>query len=463
MSTATDPPRVRTVIVGAGITGLTAGITLQRNDHPPVILECSDRPGGVIRSERAGDFLFEHGPNSLMKKSAPVDDFLSSLSLSDQICEARSISSNRFVLRDGILHMIPTGLLAFLTTNLLSVPGKLRAVTEPFRSPQPADDRESLAGLIERRFGAEILNYLVDPFVAGVYAGSPEDLEASAMSSVASWDREHGSILKGALASNLEKDATPDSSVERALVSFDDGLDTLPRTIARRLSDQIRYNTRVDRIEPVPEKDQFDLHYTENGERTGTLRARNVVLTVPARTAADLLDGLSPDPTPALRSIPYPPLASVFFGYETYRGEHPLNGFGFLVPSRENRSILGSLWTSSIFPGRAPADGAAMTTFVGGGRDPELARKPKSELRDLVYRELDDLINLSAEPARVRVKKWDHAIPQYTPGHGRRVEQLRQFEERNPGLYIRGNYTDGVSVPACIENGRETAAQIEPS
>ncbi len=464
MNPPTDPDVMDTVVIGAGITGLTAAFHLSRNNVPVQVLEASSNPGGVMQSERIGDFLVERGPNSLQKTSSVVANLFTSLNLDKEVCEARSVANNRFVFKEGKLHRFPTGPLSFLNTRLLSFRGKWNVLLEFFRKPGTSHDNETLSSLIERRFGSEVLKFLVNPFVAGVYAGSPERLEAStATAKVARWERRSGSILKGALASFLEPTENPNPSVEHALVSFRDGLQTLPRKIAEQLDEQIQYSSRVRSVQSSSSRGRYRITFSpgdEGHDSDRELRAQNVLLAVPAYEAARIINELNSSISSVLNAIEYPPLASVFFGYERYTGDRDLNGFGFLVPETENRRILGSLWNASIFPHRAPEEGAAMTTFVGGGREPDQARRSRSELVEIVYKELNDILGVERRPDFVRVQQWNRSIPQYTPGHGRRVDRIRRVEKNNPGLYIRGNFTDGVSVPACIETGTRTANEI---
>jgi oxygen-dependent protoporphyrinogen oxidase len=451
-----------TIVVGAGISGLSTAYGLQKKGMDVALLEASGRSGGVIESRRIGSFLLEYGPNSLLKKSREVEELISELDLGSEVQVAGDQASRRYVVRDDQLHPVPMSVSGFLNTDLLSWGGKLSLLLEPLRKPGGVTDDEALSSFVTRRLGHEALTYLVNPMVAGIYAGDPNEMSAlSAAEKFARWEREYGSVLKGAMTSKLEQpDRTPDDGVERELISFRGGLETLTERLSERLSNVFRHNHRVESVARSSHENQFRVVAQVNGTSTKTFLADQLILSIPAYNAADLLEPVDQEVSSSLKQIDYPPVSVVHFGYETYDGDHPLDGFGFLVPEAEQCDILGSLWNATIFPDRAPEGGAVFTTFVGGARQPDLARKSDDELVSLVRSDLNDLVGVDQSPDVVHIKRWKRAIPQYNLGHQQIMEEVERFEEDQPGIHIRSNFRDSASVPGCITNGMSLADEI---
>ncbi len=452
-----------TVVVGGGISGLCTAFRLYQQDQDVALLEASDRPGGVIQSKRMGSFLFEYGPNSLLKKSNDIKRLISELDLEEAMQVAGDQASRRYIVRDGQLQPVPMSVKAFLNTNLLSLSGKLSLLLEPLRKPGGMTDDETLASFVRRRLGEETLRYLVNPMIAGVYAGAPREMSAiSGAEKFARWEREYGSILAGAMSTKLEQpDRSTEEEVTRELISFRGGLQTLTDRLSDRLSEVIYHERDVVSIGRSSPTDPFQITVEEGGDTSReTVSASRVVVSVPAYAAANLLEPFGHGASEALSGIDYPPVSVVHFGYENYQGDHPLDGFGFLVPEVEQRDILGSLWNASIFPNRAPDGGAVFTTFVGGARQPEMAGKTEDELVKRVREELEDLIGVDQRPDVVHVKRWERAIPQYNVGHQHIMERIDSFEDEHRGIHIHSNFRNGVSVPACIQNGFSLAERI---
>jgi oxygen-dependent protoporphyrinogen oxidase len=302
---------------------------------------------------------------------------------------------------------------------------------------------------VSRRLGREFLEYAVDPFVSGVYAGDPERLSVQAtFPKLAVLERDHGGLIRGAIA-KIGKPRAPRPS-QRGIYSFRDGLGQLPVAISARLGDALWCNARVTAL--GRDSDGFRIEVERCSERT-TLAADRVVIATPADIASHLVRSLVPDLADNLAAIEYAPVAVVATAFSRTAVQHSLDGFGCLVPRLERRTLLGSLWNSSLFPGRAPEGAVLLSNFVGGARHSDLIDRSDDELTRLVVEDLGRLLGVTEPPTWSRVIRHRRAIPQYVIGHAARVERIEQATARIPGLSLVGNYLRGVAVGDCLERG----------
>jgi oxygen-dependent protoporphyrinogen oxidase len=462
--TKSNSPEV--IVIGGGISGLAAAYWLRQRGCKIVLLERGERVGGVMRSERISGFLFEHGPTSLMTNHPDVLRFCDAVGLTDRLVEANPFSRRRYVMRGGRLLPLPGGPADFLRTPIWSGAAKLRLVAEPFIAPHRSDQEESVAQFITRRFGREVLDYGFDPFVSGVYAGDPERLSMqSTFSRLVEWERSSGSVVKGILfgrrsdrsRSGAPSAVKPASPLKRRFFSFQDGVAELPLAIGRQLGDAVRLSSRVTRLSPSGTGWTVEASEAQ-GQRT--YQAQAVVLAAPAPVTAGLVEPLAPAAGRALNEIPYAPIAIVGLGFRRSDVGHPLDGFGCLLPGREGRKLLGSLWSSTIFPGRAPEGMVTLTNYLGGAKRPELIGSHDDELIAVTMNELRIWLGVTGEPQAVRVVRWPRAIPQYTIGHAQRLAAIESGMEKWPTLVPAGNYLRGVSVPDCILQTRQLADRL---
>lgn len=447
-------------IIGAGISGLGVAHFLRRKGLHVMVLERSARAGGVIRTRRLRGFLFDQGPNSTLNASAALKQIIADLNLRDRMVTAGTHAGNRYVWRRGKLRLVPMGPGALVQTDLLTWRGKIRLLAEPLIPPKKDGGDESVAQFVRRRLGQEFLDYLINPFVAGVYAGDPSQLSIrAAFRRVYDLEQQHGGLIRGFVAKRKAAKRTGQPDRTRAgLISFDAGMQVLTDALARSLGTALVLQTEVQEL--VAEKEGFRiLASTPAGERVA-IHSRQVVLATPARQSARLLRRLSPAASRALEEIPYAPVAVVFMGYPEHAPRRSLNGFGFLVPAVERRQILGCIWSSSLFPHRAPDGFVALTTFVGGTRQPELAALEEKPLSSLVQKELAELMGLSGSPEFTAVKKWKQAIPQYDLQHESRLRAIEAAEQAIPGLHVAGNFRRGISVADCLDQAAELAERI---
>lgn len=437
-------------ILGAGISGLSVAYALARKNIPAAVYEKSDEVGGAIRSVRKGDWLVEEGPNTLMVKSQSLWDLLDELELGEEVVEANNAAKKRFIVKDGELLPLPTSPLNFLKSPLLSASGKLRLLREPFAEASVHHD-ESVAEFIRRRLGSEPLDYGVNPFISGIYAGDPESLSVKhTFSSLWNMEQKHGSLLKGMI-----KKGRGGSSDRRALISFEEGNQTLPSAMARVLGDDLHLSTEV--VSVRKDHDKWIVQ-TQNGDTTSEHRHDCLVCTLPAHALPAIF---TEDSFQKLAGITYVPLSVLALGYHHRQISHPLDGFGMLVPEVEKLNLLGSLFSSTLFPGRAPENHHLLSCFIGGARKPELAPLPEEELEEMVSSELDNLLGIEGDPAFRYHRKWQKAIPQYEVGYDYYISLMKDIEKKHRGLYLEGNFRGGVSVPDCIATGFETAQKAQ--
>ena len=451
----TNRPALPVAVLGAGITGLTAAWQLQRAGIPVMVLEAAPAAGGVIRSTRHGDWLQESGPNSLLEGSPAVAEFVDAVGLGPRRLYAADSAKNRYVVRDGRLVAMPGSPWGFLRTPLFSLGAKLGLIGELWRARAPADREESVADFVERRLGREFLDYAVNPFVGGVYSGDPRRLSVRhAFPKLHALEQKHRSLLLGSL-----KQRNTSGGPKGRIFSFPEGLAELPAALARALGDAVRTSHRVQTIRRSG--DRWEIDGLAGGvPRTEVCSA--VVCALPADALAAVRFEGAPEAAKlsALREIEQPAVVSVFTGFRREDVAHPLDGFGLLMPEVERRRILGTLFSSTLFPGRAPAGHVALTTFVGGTRSPELAALDDDALRRLVREELGALLGVRGDPVFFSVTRWPRAIPQYTVGYARFKNLFAAAEAGAPGLFIGGNARDGISLANCIESGRRLAEAV---
>lgn len=435
------------LVIGAGISGLTAAFHLVRGGLDVAVIEASGRVGGAVRTLRDGPWVFELGPNTVLESRPAVGRLVREAGLEGEKLAASPEAKKRYLWVGDRLRALPSGPLSFVTTPLFPVSAKLRLLREPWIGRPPEGTEESIAAFVRRRLGQAFLDYAVGPFVSGVYAGDPERLSVRwAVSRIYALERDHGSLIRGALAKR--KGPQPGGG----MISMAGGLEELPRRLAAAVG-EVRTGVACRAVRPAAGGFEAE---TE----AGALRARQVVLAVPADALAGALDGMTGGRSRALAEIPYAPVAVACYGFRRADVRHPLDGFGFLAPRKESLRILGCLFPSTLFTGRAPDGHVAIAAFAGGRTDPGILDLDDDALHGAILADLDRSLGLASEPVVRHLARWPRAIPQYEVGHGRFVELAGGIEREYPGLHLAGNFRGGVSVPDCIQNATELAGRL---
>jgi oxygen-dependent protoporphyrinogen oxidase len=448
------------VVVGAGLSGLTSAFLLRRRGARVLMVEAATRPGGVIESVRRDGALYEKGPNSGLDTTPLVNELLASAGIRDQRLDASAMAAKRYILRDGALLALPMSPGAFFGTSLFSWRAKLGLLREPFVAKSAAAAEETVAGFVRRRLGREFLDYAIEPFVAGIYAGDPDLLSVpAAFPRLFALEQQYGSLIRGQILGARERKKRAEKAKNAAAsFSFRRGMQTLTDALAR--DQRIDVGARVAGVRREP--DGAYVLACERGAAAADrfeLRARAVVLAVPAYEAAQLVGGVAAEAAPALEAIVYPAVASVASCYRRADVAHPLDGFGFLAPRKEAPPILGCLFSSSMFEGRAEASTVLLTTFVGGVRSAPLALRSEDEIAASVTAALEGYLG-AKRPLWQEVTRWPRAIPQYTLVHLQRFAAVERAVAAAPGLRFCANWRGGVSVADCIKAANASADAI---
>ena len=445
-----------TIVVGAGISGLTCAHVLKKSGQNVLLFEAASRPGGVIQSIEEGGYLFELGPQSFSATSE-VAELCGDLGLAGELLEAPH-GAPRYVLIGDKLVSVPLSP-ALLTSNLLSLSTKFSFLRDVLGKTSPPDMDESIAAFVQRKFSAELLDRLVGPFVSGIYAGDPEQLSLrAAFPKLYEAEKTAGSVIRGALvlgkAAGRETVSRP--RPRPGLLSFRAGNETLIRALAKSLGPALRCKVEICRVRQAERGFRLKIQSSAGEEFV----CDRLVLATPTTASAQMLQHIAPAASGRLHKISYAPVAVVSLGYKREQVRHSLRGFGFLVPRSSGRRTLGTVWNSSLFPGRAPEDQVLLTSFVGGATDPAAASLSREELAALVHREIASILHITGNPAVNRVTPYSKAIPQYNLGHRELLETIQDAVARIPDLWIIGNYWKGPSIGACVEHAMAIADAI---
>lgn len=443
------------VVIGGGISGLACAYRLQQTGIPVRVLEAGTRVGGLIATKGVDGFQFEVGPQSFLS-TQPLLKLIDALGLNDELLRADP-KAPRYILSHGRLIPAPLSPPSLLTTPLLGASTKWRIFTEMLHRTRPPANDESIASFVRRKFGGELLDQLVAPFVSGVYAGDPERLSLRAsFPMLYEFEAKYGSILRGAMKSRPPKGTPRDG-----LCSFRKGIETLPRTLGERLGDLLLKETSVIALRrgQANGKPSFEIDVTRRDHRE-TLLANTVVVAAPTETASQILKGLSYQFAPAFARIKYAPVAVVGAGYRREQVQHVGDGFGFLAPRSEGLRVLGTVWNSSLFPGRAPDNMACFTSFAGGATDPGLCELSDDEISRIVCGEVERVLRITGKPVTTMIHRYARALPQYNQGHAETISTLAALTSGIPGLFLAGNYLSGPSIGACVEQANQAADAV---
>jgi protoporphyrinogen/coproporphyrinogen III oxidase len=443
-------------VIGGGITGLTAAFRLRKHGVPVTVYEATDRVGGAIQSIKWDGYLAEFGPNTILETSPDIAGLVEDLGLADRRVYSHPSAKNRYLVRDGRLIKMPESPLDFIRTPLFSATAKFQVLLEPFIGRWTGEE-ESVAEFVKRRLGREFLNQAVDALVGGIYAGNPWKLSVrEAFPKLFALEQKYGSLIKGQIFGARERKKRGEVAKPNApKFSFDEGLHVLPDALRQKLHAAIRLRTPVKKI--AHSMDGWSVTSADGVEAkhsavvfAGTAYAFARIKIEPCRSINLSQFGL----------IDYPPVASVVLGFRRKDVAHPLDGFGMLIPCVEGFRILGTIFSSSLFPNRAPAGCVTLTSYLGGARAPSLAQKSPGELFRITYEDLRPLLGLTGQPTFKHHVLFPKAIPQYELGYDCFKKLMSEIEGDLPGLFLAGQYRDGISVSDCIASGSKTAKRV---
>lgn len=462
--------RKKVIIIGGGITGLSTAYFLQEKSKEtacPVditLIEGEKRLGGKIRTERVDDFIIEGGPDSFITQKPGALDLCRRLGMTDQLVQTRAVEKAVYILSDGKLISLPEGfnlmvpgrLTPFLFSPLVSPAGKARMGLDLLIPRKDSPEDESIASFVRRRLGEEALQKFAEPILAGIFAGDAEKLSLRAtFPQFASLEKSSGSLIWGMWMRRWDAARKGRPKPEWTLfVTLREGLSSLVASIREKL----------DGVRLVPDQKVCGVKPQKKGYEVSLENERYladaVVVTTKTDTAAGWIEGWNPSLSSLLREIEYVSTATVSLGFRKEDVHHPMNGFGFVVPRREGRKIIASTWSSTKFPGRAPAGHVLIRAFIGGAHHEDIIHRDDADLITLVREELRSIMGIQAEPVVAKAFRWVKANPQYNIGHLDRVAEIEKETKKHPGFFLTGAAYRGVGIPDCIRQGMETAEKI---
>jgi len=450
----------RIVVIGGGVSGLAAAHRVLEFGHHVTLLEASSRLGGTIQTTHRDGFLLERGPDSFISEKPEALQLAKRLGLESQLIQTNEEYRRSFIVRNGRLRAVPEGfqLLApsrlwpFLTSDIFSLGAKARIAMDLFlpRKGTNGTQDESLASFVRRRLGQEALDRMAQPMVGGIYTADPETLSLRAtLPRFLDMEREHRSLILAMLRQGQAQKSGTSGARYSLFLSFDRGMQVLVDELGSLKAD-VRLNARVESL-------KFDRTWTITTNAGEQFEAESVCLAVPAYIAASLLNG---SVAAKLNQIKYASTATINFAYKRSDVNHPLNGFGFVVPLIEKRSLIACTFSSVKFSGRAPSGHVLLRAFAGGALQPEIFALDESEMAARVEADLRELLGINANPLFTEVAKWERSMPQYEVGHLDRVDEIEKELSKLPGLTLAGNAYRGAGIPDCIRSGQSAAESI---
>jgi oxygen-dependent protoporphyrinogen oxidase len=464
-STTTQP---HIAIIGGGIAGLSAAWYLQQQQIGYTLLEERAITGGLIQTQQVEGLAMEYGPDGFITRKPWALQLVRDLGLEDELITVEDTRERIYILSEGNLVpmpeglrlLVPTNFSAFLQSPLLSWRGKLRALLDIVIPPRRDDNDESLADFVTRRMGAEMLDKIADPLLAGVYNAEMQHQSILAtFPQYRALERKHGSLIRGMRRGQSKRTSPGTATATPALVSLRGGMGQLISELQSRLTGTIRTETPVTAIAADEQGYTLTLgsrgisFHRDDPDEPETLTVDGVIVAAPANIAARLLETIAPQSSAALQQIRYEGIGSMSLAYRKEDVPRALDAYGIVIPGSEGRSIDGMQWSSAKWPQRAPDDTALIRVFFGGPHTRQMLTVEDRLLRRTVRTEIQDLLGIVADPVFTTLHRWHHAYPQYDVGHRERVQKA--FDSLPAGVQLAGNSYKGVGIPNTIQTAQE--------
>ncbi len=447
------------IILGAGVTGLTLAHHLKKRGKEFLVLEKMDRHGGVVHTKQQNDFVYESGPNSGIVSHPEVVSLFDELGDAIKVEKGNDLVKVRYVLKDGEWNALPGSLKSAINTPLFTLKDKLRVLGEPFRK-KGNDPDESLADLVKRRLGASFLDYAIDPFILGIYAGDPAMLiPRHALPKLYNLEQNYGSFIKGAIKKRKEPKSALEERTDRAVFSFEGGLSRLTDALLESAGrNNFIFNANDISVKPSDDG-KYLIDFSLNGE-TQSITADKVVSTFGSVGLKRTFPFIDKNDMSDLSNLKYARVVEIALGFDQWDGR-PLDAFGGLIPHKEKRDVLGVLFMSSLFKDRAPKDGALLSIFMGGIRNESLCDLNDEDLMQILEKEIKDLMKIKEfNPSMVDIMRYSSAIPQYAINSNERYAAIERVHNQYKGLHIAGNICDGIGMADRIKQATLIAQSI---
>lgn len=447
------------LIIGAGLTGLSLAHFLKKTGLKASIVEKSERPGGVINTVSEDGFIFETGPNTGVLSSYELVSLFEDLKGRVKLETARKEAGKRYILKNDKWEALPSGLFSAIGTPLFSFNDKFRILGEPFRKPGDDPD-ESVADLVLRRLGRSYLEYAVDPFISGIYAGDPRILVTRyALPKLYSLEQNYGSFIKGSVAKSMEKKTAEDLKVTKEVFSAEGGLCNLVTALVDEAGAG-NIECGISGLKVMPDGKKFRVSYLDRNGNPAEKLFSKVVTTSGGSSVETIFPFISHEQLKPVLQLRYAKVVQVAAGFREWKGMK-LDAFGALVPGKEKKDILGILFPSAIFSKRAPENGALLSVFMGGMKRSDLYEMSDNEINNIVLDIVRRTMKTDQVPDLLRIFRYEHAIPQYEKSTGGRLEAIRKIEGDYPGLILAGNIRDGIGMSDRVKQAKKIADQIK--
>ncbi len=448
----------RAIIIGSGITGLTTALYLKRSGWKVTILEKQSRYGGSIRSFSENGFVYESGPNTGMVTNQEVKDLFISLQNEFEYEPAKSVAQRRLIWKDGRWHILPSGLATVMSSPLFKNRDKFKILSEPLKS-KGKNPNETLGQLFERRLGKSFLNYALYPFVLGIFSGDPSQLVTKyTVPKLYKLEQERGSIVKDSIKRLFSK-SNKDDEITNEMFSIKGGLEHLVDVMVSEIGEK-NIVLNAENITVYPKGKSYKITYNKGGDEIEII-SPYVISTTSAQEISNLFPFFSQKEKNNIGNLTYAKVVQASVGFERWRGM-PIRAFGALIPSTENKKILGLLFPSSFLANRAPKDGALLSVFLGGNKHPEIINYSDEEIKEVVMEELKTMFLLRSEctPTLFKVFRHHYAIPQYEASTEERLKTIENIERQFPGIILAGNMRDGFGLAERVKQGVKIAEAL---